>query len=81
MTQAQVSTKYQVVIPKDVRRKLGLKPGSKVDVKAVGKNVLMKPKKNKSKWLWPDDYIKNLKGVWRADEIDSYLEEERNSWD
>jgi len=32
MERATVSTKYQVVIPKKVREKLGIKPGQKVHV-------------------------------------------------
>jgi AbrB family looped-hinge helix DNA binding protein len=32
MEEATVSTKYQVVIPKKVREKLGIKPGQKVQV-------------------------------------------------
>jgi len=32
MEEATISTKYQVVIPKKVREKLGIKPGQKVQV-------------------------------------------------
>lgn len=32
MTSVTVSTKYQVVIPKNVREELGIKPGQKVHV-------------------------------------------------
>ena len=32
MEQATISSKYQVVIPKAVREKLGIKPGQKVQV-------------------------------------------------
>ena len=32
MEEATISTKYQVVIPKKVRDKLGIKPGQKVQV-------------------------------------------------
>lgn len=39
-----LSSKYQIVIPKQVRRKLGMKPGQKFNVEA-GKNgsVVIKP--------------------------------------
>ncbi len=32
MTTVTVSPKYQVVIPKDVRERLGIKPGHKIEV-------------------------------------------------
>lgn len=32
MEQATISTKFQVVIPKKVREKMGIKPGQKVQV-------------------------------------------------
>ena len=41
MTVVTVSPKYQVVIPKDVRRKLNIRPGQKVAAFAVG---------NRSSW-------------------------------
>ena len=34
-----ISPKYQVVIPKDVREKLGLSPGQKVQVIAYGDRI------------------------------------------
>lgn len=33
--EVKISTKYQVVIPKEVRRKLKLKPGQKVTIQSV----------------------------------------------
>lgn len=38
-----VSSKYQVVIPKDVRERLGLSPGQKVHALAVGGRVELVP--------------------------------------
>lgn len=38
-----VSPKYQVVIPKDVRDKLGIRPGQKVEAFAVGNRVELVP--------------------------------------
>lgn len=35
-----VSDKYQVVIPKAARKKLGIKPGQKISVKRVDKNTI-----------------------------------------
>ena len=43
MTVVTVSSKYQVVIPKDVRERLGLSPGQKVQALAVGGRVELVP--------------------------------------
>lgn len=39
--QTTVSSKYQIVIPKDIRRKLGIKPGQKLLIKRVNKKVVI----------------------------------------
>ncbi len=38
--QVTISDKYQVVIPKEARQKLGVKPGQKITVKQVDKNSI-----------------------------------------
>ena len=43
MTVVTVSSKYQVVIPKDVRERLGLSPGQKVQALAVGGRIELVP--------------------------------------
>lgn len=43
MTVVTVSPKYQVVIPKDVREKLGIKPGQKVEAFAIGSRIELVP--------------------------------------
>ena len=39
MTVVTVSPKYQVVIPKNVREKLKIRPGQKVEVFAIGSRI------------------------------------------
>ncbi len=39
MAQTTVSSKYQVVIPKDVRERIGLKPGQKLSVIATASGI------------------------------------------
>ena len=43
MAAVTVSPKYQVVIPKEVRKKLGLKPGQKIQVVVYGDRVELIP--------------------------------------
>jgi len=43
MAVVTVSPKYQVVIPKDVREQLGIRPGQKVEAFAVGNRVELVP--------------------------------------
>ena len=43
MTTVTVSPKYQVVIPKAIRERIGLKPGQKLHVFALDGQVLLVP--------------------------------------
>ena len=43
MTVVTVSPKYQVVIPKDVREKLQIRPGHKIEAFAVGGRIELVP--------------------------------------
>lgn len=76
MIQTSVSTKYQVVIPKAVRRKIKVKPGQKLNVYTSGDNIILTPKKE-----WPDDYIKDIGGLLEIEDVQLYMDEERSSWD
>ena len=43
MTSALLSPKYQIVIPKDVRKILGLKPGQRLSVTAKDGHIELNP--------------------------------------
>jgi len=43
MTVATVSSKYHLVIPKNIRAQIALKPGQKVEVMAVGGTIFIVP--------------------------------------
>jgi AbrB family looped-hinge helix DNA binding protein len=43
VTVVTVSPKYQVVIPKDVREKLNIRPGQKVEAFAIGCSIELVP--------------------------------------
>lgn len=73
--QITIGSKYQIVIPKDVRKKVkGLKPGSKVSVQAQDDNAITVKPVNQN---WSDlNYgkFKNyLKGA--AEEVDKMRDE------
>lgn len=61
-----ISPKYQVVIPKDVRNTLKLKPGQKLRVLQFGNRMELVPVKN----------IKDMKGFLRG--IDTNIEREKD---
>lgn len=76
---AQVSTKYQVVIPKEVREVLDVHPGSRLLFLVDGDAVYMRPA--------PADYTATLRGLHRAvwsgldaGDAAAWLEAERDTW-
>lgn len=80
--QTSVNVKYQVVIPKAIRKKIMVKPGQKMDVEVTANQIILSPSKAKKQLNWPEDYYKKLGGIWKSsEEIDKYLEEEDRSWD
>lgn len=79
-----VSSKYQVVIPKAVRRRLGVKPGQRLNVHADkdGNIVLQKDVAFDMDTL-VQKYAGSMKGVWHDQGLtaDEWLDKERGSWD
>jgi AbrB family looped-hinge helix DNA binding protein len=73
MTEATISSKNQIVVPKEVRVALGLKPGDKLLIAVRGKTMVLLPK--------PKDHLKALYGAARGLYGDDYLRKERESWD
>ncbi len=79
--QTLVNVKYQVVIPKEARKKIKIKPGQRMNVEVVGEKVVLSKAKKKKEWKWPDDYLKKLKDPWEGEDREKYLKEERDSWE
>jgi AbrB family looped-hinge helix DNA binding protein len=72
-TQATISSKNQIVIPREAREALGVKPGDKLVVVVQGERVIVlkNPKSHRAA-------IRGLgQGVYPA----GYLQKERESWD
>ncbi len=74
-----VSSQGQVVIPSSARKKLGLKPGSKlimsVEEKGIIPKAILEPQ--------PDSWVKKIKGLGRGiwgDDANEYINKQRNEW-
>lgn len=79
MQMVTVGTKYQIVIPKEVRKKLkGIKPGSKV-------GLYVKDENTASIKTEPQNWVEKTRGIakeaWKNINTTKYLEELRNEWD
>lgn len=73
MAEATLSSKNQIVIPREAREALDLKPGDKVLVSVVGTKMLVleKPKSHAAALagiacgLYPKNYLKKERSSWR----------------
>lgn len=79
MQTVTVGTKYQIVIPKEVRKQLvGLRPGSKVMVGQVDKNTATIKTD-------PNDWVERTQGMmtdaWKNIDPIVELEKMRNEWE
>ena len=79
MEVAKLSKKYQIVVPKEVRKKMNLHVGERVAVYSVAENRAMLVRRPKSY----ADALQGLgKEVWEAlGGADKYIRKERASWD
>jgi AbrB family looped-hinge helix DNA binding protein len=73
MAEVTISSKNQIVIPREVREKLGVKSGDKLIVVVQGDRVIVMQK--------PKSYRKAITGLARGLYPSDYLEKERDSWD
>jgi AbrB family looped-hinge helix DNA binding protein len=73
MTEATLSAKNQIVIPREAREALGLKPGDKILVLVRGGKVLVLQK--------PKSYRAAIRGLARRAFPKDYLKKERQSWE
>jgi AbrB family looped-hinge helix DNA binding protein len=71
--EATLSSKNQIVIPREAREKLGVKAGDKLLVVVQGDSVIVMQK--------PKSYRVAIRGLARGVYPDGYLEKERQSWD
>jgi AbrB family looped-hinge helix DNA binding protein len=72
MSEATLSSKNQIVIPREAREALGLGPGDKVIITVRGDRVLLMQK--------PKHYHSAIRGIAKR-YPEQHLEKERQSWD
>jgi len=72
----KVSSKYQIVIPREAREKLNLKAGDKLIIKANNEKIIIYPK--------PKNYAKYSLGlgkeIWQGIDATEYVKKERETW-
>jgi AbrB family looped-hinge helix DNA binding protein len=72
MREVKLSSKNQIVIPRDIRESLGVKPGDKLLAVARGDIVVLMRK--------PKHYSKAVAGLGKGFYPSDYLTKERESW-
>lgn len=72
----KVSSKYQIVIPREAREKLDLKAGDKLIIKANNEKIVIYPQ--------PKSYAKYSLGlgkeIWQGVDATEYVRKERQTW-
>ena len=72
MNEVKLSSKNQIVIPREAREALGAKPGSRLLVVVRNGVVTLLAK--------PTDYAKAVRGLARRKYPKDYLKKERDAW-
>ncbi len=72
MAEVKVSSKNQIVIPREAREALRIKPGNKLLVVSRGDRVILLRK--------PKNYAEAIAGIARGVYPPDYLQSERKSW-
>lgn len=75
METVTLSSKYQVVIPKKLRRELNLKPGQKLRIDKLKDGSL-----NIQSGSTLDEFVGSVKGVW-GDDPAKYIRKQRDEWE
>ena len=73
MTEATISTKNQIVIPREARKALQVKAGDKLLVVVRGERVIVLQK--------PKSHHAAIRGLARGVYSSTHLQKERRSWD
>jgi len=75
-TMIKISSKYQIVIPREVREKLNLKAGDKLIIETNNKKIIIYPQ--------PKNYAKYALGlgkeIWKGIDATEYVRKEKETW-
>ena len=72
MNEVKLSSKNQIVIPREAREALGVKPGARILIVVRNGSVILVQK--------PKDHAKAIRGLARKPYPPNYLKKERDSW-
>jgi len=75
MTIAKLGEYYQIIVPKEVRETLGLKPGDRLDVQVIDGKVVMVPQTSYASRLFGKHHA-----LWQGEDAAAYIRNERESW-
>lgn len=79
MQQVTIGTKYQIVIPKEVREKTkGIKPGAKVSISSVNKDTVT-IKTDPTRWVERTSGM--MTEAWKGIDPIAEVEKGRNEWE
>jgi AbrB family looped-hinge helix DNA binding protein len=73
MAEAKLSSRNQIVVPREAREALGVRAGDKLLIAVRGNTVVILPR--------PNSWTKALRGLATKPYPEGYLKEERDSWD
>jgi AbrB family looped-hinge helix DNA binding protein len=73
MAEATLSSRNQIVVPREAREALGVHAGDKLLIVVRGNTVVILPR--------PRSWTKALRGLANEPYPESYLNKERDSWD
>jgi len=75
MNTAKLGGRYQIVIPKNVREALQLKPGDRLEIKTENGKVVMTPQASHTSRLFGKH-----RQLWQNTDAIEYIRNERESW-
>lgn len=73
----RISSKYQVVIPKSIRERVGINKGDDLAVSVQGNEIILKVKPNN----FTDHMLGLHREVWGDVDAAEYVDGERTSWE
>jgi AbrB family looped-hinge helix DNA binding protein len=75
-TRVKVSSRYQIAVPAEARKKLGITRGDQLLVDVRANSIVLLPE--------PRDYARRLRGlhreVWEGIDPQKYVDQERDAW-